>query len=29
MPPLATVIRDEKAVDAIARWIEADLGQRD
>jgi hypothetical protein len=25
MPPLATVVRDQQAVDAIARWISLDL----
>ena len=27
MPPLGTVVRDEAAVEAIARWIEQDLGR--
>ena len=25
MPPLGTVVRDQAAVDAIARWIAVDL----
>ena len=29
MPPLGTNLRDEKAIDAIAKWIAADLGRRD
>ena len=28
MPPLGTVVRDQAATDAIARWIEADLAAR-
>jgi hypothetical protein len=25
MPPLGTVLRDQKAVDALAQWISGDL----
>ena len=28
MPPLGTNLRDDKAIDAITRWIAADLAKR-
>jgi hypothetical protein len=29
MPPLGTNLRDDKAIDAISKWIAADLGRRE
>ena len=28
MPPLGTILRDDKAIDAIAKWIATDLAKR-
>jgi hypothetical protein len=28
MPPLGTVLRDDKAIDAVTKWIALDLGKR-